>query len=210
MPPRCRTPHIDTRRSHESLIGERRVEMGYTIARLSREANVPIGTISALQSGVEGPFKFGRHERGEIRPVVLRLCDMLQTTPEEMFPRYICSIGQTNYLTNDQLALISTSADMRRGGRHHVEHRADKVALYQIVVRAVKAPPKQSARRAKKDLVILLWWAHGRTLEEIGQRMGLSRQRVKQKLCFTTDHIKRYMAARRITMDDFSALIEGR
>ena len=86
-------PHINPRIEYESPINEYRLALGLTHRELSAQANVPMTAIGALANGMLAPIK--ENGSGQLRRPARRLCDFFEVGPEELFPRYICSLNRS-------------------------------------------------------------------------------------------------------------------
>jgi len=86
-------PRINPRVEYESPINEYRVASGLTHRELSAQTNVPMTTIGALANGMLSPVK--EDGSGHLRKSAQKLCEFFEVGPEELFPRYICSLNRS-------------------------------------------------------------------------------------------------------------------
>jgi len=161
-------PHTN-KHEHESKLSEMRIARGLTYAKLSELTGVSSQQLSCLSTGTFAPIdKWGHLTRN-----AELVCLVLEATPEEVFPRYFCDLNSRT----DGVALENTyplwlySDDTAA----HLTEPADKAAERREEVNNILG-------RAKKprDREILALRLQGWTLEEIGQDMGLTRERVRQ------------------------------
>jgi transcriptional regulator with XRE-family HTH domain len=187
-------PRIHPSREYESPIGQYRVAMGLTIAELCELAGVAQHTYSALQNGMQSPLSNQRGSIGQPRAAALAICRVLHVDFEEAFPRYFCRIIPPVDLTDEQVLDISHSqppADLERTvfARRRIEQ--------------VLAACRSLTNRER--LVLHRYHVQGDTLEEVGGRLDLSRNRIAQilwkserKLRRTARQLRLYEQVRRL------------
>ena len=161
-------PHTNNH-EHESKLSEMRIARGLTYAKLSELTGVSSQQLSCLSTGTFSPVdRYGHLTRN-----AELVCLVLEATPEEVFPRYFCTLATRT----DGVALENTyplwlySDDTAA----HLTEPADKAAERRQEVNNILAKAKKP-----RDREILALRLQGWTLEEIGQDMGLTRERVRQ------------------------------
>lgn len=87
-------PYINHRKEHESLINEYRIALGLTHKELAAQSKVQSATICALASGMLSPIK--ENGSAQLRTAAKKLCEFFEVGPEDLFPRYICSLNRTH------------------------------------------------------------------------------------------------------------------
>jgi transcriptional regulator with XRE-family HTH domain len=98
-----KTPRVRANREYESNLHSFRVKQGLTVKQLAEYVGTNVNMIVSLANGSVAPV-----HNGEIKPVVVKLCDILDATVEELFPRYkfqisTCRDGATDEQINDSL-----------------------------------------------------------------------------------------------------------
>jgi transcriptional regulator with XRE-family HTH domain len=84
-------PRINPRKEYESPINDYRIAAGLTHKELASRANVLRTSISALASGISSPIM----ENGQLKKDAKRLCEFFKVAPEDLFPRYLCSLNSS-------------------------------------------------------------------------------------------------------------------
>ena len=86
-------PYIHSHKEYESPIHDYRVAAGLTLKELSAQSKVSITTIGSLANGMLAPIK--EDGSGQLRKPAKILCEFFEVGPEELFPRYICSLNRS-------------------------------------------------------------------------------------------------------------------
>lgn len=92
-------PRINMYKEYESNLNQIRFEKNLTIKELADMSNVTVQTISGLFNGTISPLS----NKGEIKKVVKRLCEVLECDFAEAFPRYFCKLQTSNDILYCQL-----------------------------------------------------------------------------------------------------------
>jgi transcriptional regulator with XRE-family HTH domain len=86
------TPRINPRKEYESPINDYRIAAGLTHKELAVRAHVLCTSITALASGISSPIK----GNGQLKKDAERLCEFFKVAPEDLFPRYLCSLNRSH------------------------------------------------------------------------------------------------------------------
>jgi transcriptional regulator with XRE-family HTH domain len=86
-------PRIDPRKEYESPINEYRVAAGLTHKELAAETNISSPTICSLANGTLSPIR--EKGGGQLRKDAKKLCEFFNVGPEDLFPRYVCSLNRS-------------------------------------------------------------------------------------------------------------------
>lgn len=170
-----KNPRYLHNKDYESNLAKIRVEENFTVLELAAAANTSICTISGLQNGMFSPVALnntsGKH-KGSIKYVVERLCKILNATVGELFPRYVCDIKRGSYLTSAQILNMSCGEYTNPKGT--VDEKNEKKTLRKLIIKALATltPREESVLRKR--------FIDGLTLESIGKRFNISRNRVRQ------------------------------
>ena len=160
-------PH--TIHEHESRLSTLRIARGLTYAKLSTMTGVSKQQLACLSTGTFSPVD----QWGHLSRTAELVCLVLEATPEEVFPRYFCALNERT----DGVALENTyplwlySDDTVT----HLTEPADRAAERRQEVNNILGRAK-----TKRDRAILALRLQGWTLAEIGEDMGLTRERVRQ------------------------------
>jgi transcriptional regulator with XRE-family HTH domain len=87
-------PRIDHRKDYESPLNDYRIAAGLTHKELAAKANVQCTMISALANGTFSPIK--ENGSGQLRKDAKKLCEFFKVGPEDLFPRYVCSLNRSH------------------------------------------------------------------------------------------------------------------
>jgi transcriptional regulator with XRE-family HTH domain len=86
-------PRINPWKEYESTLNEYRIAAGLTHKELAVKSNIPSPTICALANGTLAPIK--ENGSGQLRKDAQKLCEFFDVSPEDLFPRYVCSFNQS-------------------------------------------------------------------------------------------------------------------
>ena len=138
-----------------------------TVAELSRACDVGQGTLGKLLNFKDTP----RNKRGQWRPPVLRMCEALDETPEQLFPEHL----QYEVLTNN-IAAYADQFQLSGGVAGYLEPSITpdtgfcREALDEVM----------STLEDREAAILRHRFYDEETLGEIGDRFGLQRERVRQ------------------------------
>jgi transcriptional regulator with XRE-family HTH domain len=85
--------YINHRKEYESTINEYRIALGLTHKELAAKSNIASPTICNLANGTLSPIK--ENGSGQLRNSAQKLCEFFEVGPEDLFPRYICSLNRS-------------------------------------------------------------------------------------------------------------------
>lgn len=162
-------PNYDENREYENLVNEIRVEQGYTLKELASLVGISGSHMWFISAGLSGPYH-GRS--GKLKEWASKLQTVFGYDLSEIFPREVCTL-QTSNLTNYQLTNIAQGYE----GDYYtdVETKVDRCERAAIVMGGIH---KCLTEREKK--VLELRFYRNKTLQEIGDIIGLSRDRIRQ------------------------------
>ena len=100
---RCYTPFTNNKREKESKLDDFRLAKGLTIKETCEGIGLVPWIYTSLNSGSESPVL----KDGKIKTKILRLCERLECSPEDAFPRYFCSMERFKNLLPSQVHDIS-------------------------------------------------------------------------------------------------------
>jgi DNA-directed RNA polymerase specialized sigma subunit len=172
-------PFLRENRERESEIGRLRIAKKLTLKQVQQLTGVSVGTFLALQNGTMGPIQ----KNGEIRSTAKKLMDFFDTTPEIAFPRYFCKIKPAT----KKVVLMQQLLD---AGCSHGDHRKDPETLL-IKKQEIKQLRMFFAHLTVREEMVIREHMHGKKLWEIGEKVDLSRERIRQII------IKSYRKIRR-------------
>ena len=157
---------------HESLLSEERMAQGLTYQKLSELTGVSQQRLSTLSTGTVAPVSL---RTGEILPWVERTCLVLGVPPEELFPRYFCTLrGEAakepeKLIPEDYLF----SEDTVRALTEPAETAAERRELVRLVLHLLDDKP-----RLQQTIELRILW--DQTLDEVAKVMGCTRERARQ------------------------------
>jgi len=157
---RC-LPSYNSKKEYESNIHAYRVANNLTCRELSIKANVSVQWITSLANGTESPVRID----GRLRLPAQRLCNFFNASPEELFPRYICTINRSEkFHTNT----YTTYSEMI--ARDPCEIIIEKEYVQNIV---------RHAHLTKNELFVvrkIVYW--NSTLREVGRELNTSQTQI--------------------------------
>lgn len=92
-------------REKEGNINDFRIAKGLTFKELGALVGMNPSQITDLNSGKETPLRTCGKNKGMVKDKVLQLCKVLDATPEELFPRYFCTIKRNELSPDDLIGL---------------------------------------------------------------------------------------------------------
>jgi len=153
---------------HESNIHKFRVDRNITVIALSEKVKVGVNVIIGLQNGTLSPTYLVGKRAGKLKPYIEKICETLGATPGDLFPRYICDINRKpKELLDSQIADITIGAFSRKKTKHYIEAR--------LLNKFIKTRLNE-----KEQLVIIRRFKHEEPLEDVGKRLNMTRERVRQ------------------------------
>ena len=151
-------------REYENGVKKARIEDGITARELAEMVNTNIAAIYNLENGYSSPISVG----GGIKPWVLDVCRILNSTPEFLFPREICSIQRLT-LNSSQILEITVGNYSRKTNQHRV-----------VEAKTSEIFKKIESLSGKKKEVINMRFFKDMTFREIGDILCVSTERVRQ------------------------------
>ena len=162
----------EIRWEHESLLSEARLAQGLTYQKLSELTGVPPQRLATLSTGTFAPVSL---RTGEILPWVERTCLVLGVPPEELFPRYFCTMrGET---AEEPEKLIPEDYLFSEGTVQALTEPAETAAERRELVRLVLHLLDDKPRLQRTIELRILW---DQTLDEVAKVMGCTRERARQ------------------------------
>lgn len=173
----------------ESFLTDFRLAKGIYLRELAEMTGMRLTDITNLDSGITSPLISRGIAKGEVKPEVIKLCKLLGTTPEEVFPRYICRITASKTLPEGFLTDISHSTyDQWATKSPEIQYEAYDFARKLVELEVI----------SKMQLGVLLARQDGLTLEEIGAELGVTRERIRQMEVYTEEVIHQWVNTGRI------------
>jgi len=159
----------ESNRDHESNISKHRVANGYTVRELAEEIGCSQGVLSALINGMHLPYYIGggTEQRGQLKPYVKKLVEVLHAPIDELFPRYFCDIER-----NAAKGLLKN------------QHEGLLVAEIPCPIKSVDLkldfePILNDLPERLRNIIYWRYWL-GETLDEIGARENVCTQRARE------------------------------
>ena len=166
-------PRTHTGYEHESLLSEERLAQGLTYQKLSELTGELPQRLAQLSTGTVAP---GSLRTGEILPRVERTCLVLGVPPEELFPRYFCTMrGETVEEQPEKLTLEDYlfSEGTVQALTEPAETTAERRELVRLVLHLLDDKP-----RLQRTIELRILW--DQTLDEVAKVMGCTRERARQ------------------------------
>ena len=162
----------EIRWEHESLLSEERMAQGLTYQKLSELTGVPQQRLATLSTGTFAPVSL---RTGEILPWVERTCLVLGVPPEELFPRYFCTMRGETVEETDKLIPEDYlfSEDTVQALTEPAETAAERRELVRLVLHLLDD-------KSKFQRVIELRILWDQTLDDVAKVMGCTREWAKQ------------------------------
>lgn len=162
----------EIRREHESLLSEARLARGLTYQKLSELTGEQPQRLAQLSTGLIAPVSL---RTGEILPWVERTCLVLGVPPEELFPRYFCTMRDEAVEAPEKL--IPEDYLFSEGTVQALTEPAETTAERRELVRLVLHLLDDKPRLQRTIELRILW---DQTLDEVAKVMGCTRERVRQ------------------------------
>ena len=182
----------NTEREWENYIQETRVAKGMTIKELAEKSGTTPSSLVQLMNGMISPIyqmSKGEYSQGTIKPWVERICLILDTKPEIMFPREVCpledprlkglhqtqidEISLSEYCQNQNISDVLDSQHMRK-------------FIWRYIVKKFwfrKDQDWELYPRRYKDLVkvIQLRFLCDMTLADIGKKLNVCLETIRSR-----------------------------
>ena len=171
-------------RLKNNAIIERRERLGYeSCARFCREMDLPYSPVVALETAYTYPFC----KNGELKAIPARLCEALAATPEDLWPTEVLALRKnvTTLLLDGHDLRALPGFSVAAIDERSVEQR---VSDKSIAARALSLMSQRDAYVVRRRIF------DGATLEEIGDEMSLSRERVRALMYRGLEHAKRKLS----------------
>jgi len=123
--------------------------------------------IGALANGMLSPIR--ENGSGQLRKPAKRLCDFFEVGPEELFPRYICSLNRSY-----QFDIQPYETWSERAAGNFVEQLGNR-DLARLLIKMGMADATFREKR-----VLAAYFYKGENFEEIAGKEGVTRERVAQ------------------------------
>ena len=154
-------------RELENGVKKARMEDGLTAMRLSEIAYVCIDSVYNLENGYTAPYN---ESCGGIKPWVKRICDILKTTPEYLFPRDICTIKRKS--------LIESQASEITVGRYSTHSDPQEIMIGKEDGLFLQSAISKLPQRDQE--ISTMRFFNNDSLQDVGEVFGISRERVRQ------------------------------
>lgn len=162
-------PFTQKNKEYESRIHEFRILRDLTVVALAKAAGTGYGDVADLASGITPPIYSIGTQTGTWKPQALRICKALRAEPEDVFPRYVCSI-KPDYLSQEQLASLSIS-----------EFSINSCLPYNDAIEQAKEIYQGMSHLSRQSLkVIICRYILGMTLDATGKFFGVTKERIRQ------------------------------
>ena len=164
-------PGYRQNREYESNLSEARVQAGLTVRELCKIVDTNHGTYSALNSGTASPVS----RDGSVKPIAQRFSDILSMELFDLWPRYFCKISHHVELSVDEVV----------DNFHHGMLSFDFADPELKLLKQEKADMvnRLLSKLTKKERhVVTMYYLNEMTLDDIGKRYGVTRERIRQIL----------------------------
>lgn len=169
------SPFYRKNREYESNLHKYRIRQNLTIKQLVKRVGVGQSIISALANGSLSPLYEVKEKAGQLRPYAAKICEVLHATTEDIFPRYFCNIKiPATELINCQILDYSVSRYSSDSAMNLEDYH---ISLWQK--EALNAFFDYYGSTRVREIIISRV-LDGCTLEEVGNRLNVSRERVRQ------------------------------
>ncbi len=167
-------PRENSNREKESRLNHYRLEKGLTIKEVCDAVGIWPGEYSGFNNGTKAPiYMCNGDKNGGMKPAAARLSEFFQVTPEDLFPRYFCSID-------------AQTAKIESWDRNWIETKiiTDEPSLEDVI--GLRAQVRKAFRllTPKEELALRMRFGFTKngdcTLEEVADRLGVFRERVRQ------------------------------
>lgn len=161
------SPSLHPKKEYENNLAQARVEAGLTIRELAKRADTNIDIISGLQNGMRSPLKLvGGYG---IKPCVEKIAAILHKAVSELFPRSICEIARATFDPEDEARLLIGEYSLR--SCHNNNGKLEARQIIELVLKKLTS---------REKVIILGMYLEGKTLEETGFELNITRERVRQ------------------------------
>lgn len=161
-------------REYESPILIRRDELGMTMKELCEKAGISAGTIYDLAYGMSWPVYVRNYE---IKPYVIKLCEILSMDVEDMFPMFFCKLRQTQDV-NTELFMSQYSIEKAEDPQDiYFDIEVFKKTKSEIESLECGAS-EYSIKRSRK--LFMGWYYEDKTLDDLVREFGVTKERIRQ------------------------------
>jgi RNA polymerase sigma factor (sigma-70 family) len=177
-------------REHESNIGEYRVAQGKTIKDLVEKTGVDQSAISSLQNGMTAPIYLVGKRAGQVKPWVEKICQELNASVADLFPRYFCRIDPYigHYLTTHQMSGVSIGDYVDISQYDALE----QVELEKIVAQILASLPSEEETIIRERIF------EEKTIRDIGENLNLTPSRIRQIEAQALRKLRHYTRSRKL------------
>jgi RNA polymerase sigma factor (sigma-70 family) len=157
----------DEKVEHENNLAKIRVNDCYmSVNEVCLEADIAPGQYSQLQNGMTSPLYLSGAKKDTIKPWVNKVLDVLGCTFDEAFPRYVCDLKRS-ILSDDQCLQFLISNYTLSENKENTENK--DLVNYLM----------DSLTEQQKTVIYLMFFEEN-TLEEIGEYLSLTKERIRQ------------------------------
>ena len=165
-----RLPHVASNKEMVSNLGEFRLNAGLTVAQLCERSHTKPAYYAGLNNGMISIFD----RTGAVRAPALRLADTLGADPVDLWPAYFCELEQHAH-----------AWDLQAAAHGHLASPDPETELIEREEQNTLAAAWEYAHgglslRERAALCHTFDTAYGVTLDDIGEVLGLTRERVRQ------------------------------
>jgi len=157
-------PHFRIHKDYESNLSEFRVSAGLTISEICEQAGIRPSEYTVLNSGQRSPL----NKSGNPCDQALKLCSVLNVDLSDLWPRYFCTINQSEEYPSDQV-INSFHSGMKEDTPEEIYERRELAIEVKRIVDSMEYKERKALLRMNS------------TLDQIGEDLGgLTRERVRQ------------------------------
>lgn len=170
--PRAKMMHLE----RESTLTDWRIKRGITESALATACKISQQIVSGASFGKNPPIYITGPRRGKAKTWAPLMAEVLNVPLTILFPRYFCSLDSTEADAHPEDVTDATISQMTRcnshrwGGKRH-----DHIKLKDNIRLAFS-----SLLSIKHQRVMVLRHFEDYTLEQIGERLGMTRERIRQ------------------------------
>jgi len=132
-------------------------------ADMARKGNLNAQEISSLVSMRAKPI----HKNGNWRELALNVAGMLSCDPEDLWPDHIKEIRLKRSSAEMNVGLDTVTQIAKNGSANTLDRKQIVGSLIDVLT-------------PREEKIIYMLYHNGKTLEDVGQELGISRERVRQ------------------------------